>query len=86
MSLLRHTDESFRNIMATWGGLQRNQAALICSAGKINPLCPSPALLPPWTACVPGCHRGTAQIRQELAMKMTIKSGLKKEKPAYVHH
>lgn len=61
MSLLRHMDKSFRNIMATWGGLQRSQAALICSAGKTSPLCPSPAPLPPWTARVPGCHRGPTQ-------------------------
>lgn len=47
MSLLQHRDESFRNITATWGGLQRSQAALICSAGKTSPPCPSPALLPP---------------------------------------
>lgn len=44
MSLLRHKDKSFRNITAAWGGLQRSQAALICSAGKTSPLCPpSPA-------------------------------------------
>lgn len=80
MSLLRHRDKSFRNIMATWGGLQRSQAALICSVGKTSPLCPSPALLPPWTEHVPGCHREPTQIQQELGMKRIVKSGFKKKK------
>ena len=47
MSLLRHTDKSFRNTMATWRGSQRSQAALICRAGMISP--PQP----PWTAPLP---------------------------------
>lgn len=84
MSLLRHMDKSFRNIMATWGGLQRSQAALICSAGKTSPLCPSPAPLPPWTARVPGCHRGPTQIQQELGMKTIIKSAFFKNS-AHAH-
>lgn len=47
MSLLRHRDKSFRNIAATWGGLRRSRAALICSAGKKSPLCPpQPCFLP----------------------------------------
>lgn len=36
MSLLWHGDESFRNIMATWGDSRRSWVALICSAGRMR--------------------------------------------------
>lgn len=58
MSLLRCMDKSFRNIMATWGGSQRSQAALICRARKMkhHPQPSRTAPLPPWAAHVRGCH------------------------------
>lgn len=87
MSLLQHRDESFRNITATWGGLQRSQAALICSAGKTSPPCPSPALLPPGQRVSRGAserwHKPTRTGHEKESKEWALKKKI--NTPAHAH-